>query len=143
MSAFEYSHPSEPISGRTPRPLAASALAFDLDAEIAALKAEPTWRATSHNARTLAKYADHRIVLVVLGAGSRVHTAQIDQSMTVAPRYGRVRVHLPDGSADVPAEHLLVLDSCVQHDIEALEESAFLLSIGWSKARPGAEACVP
>jgi hypothetical protein len=141
-----YSQPTEPVSERTPRALAGSALRFDLDAEIAALKREPNYT-SGHNARTLAKYTDTRVVLVVLQRGARMHEAQLDQSMLVQALEGRVRVHVPgDGvdvahGIDVGQGHLLALDSCVAHDIEALEESAFLLSLGWSKARTGGSVC--
>ena len=145
--APDYSQPTEPISDRTPRALAGSALRFDIEAEIAALKREPSWPANGHNARTLAKYADARVVLVVLQRGARMHEAQVDQTMTLQALHGRVRVHVPGNGVDVahgidvPRGHLLALDSCVAHDVEALEESAFLLSLGWSKARSGAHSC--
>jgi hypothetical protein len=87
------------------------------------------------------------VVLVVLKHGARMKEAQVDQSVIVHALAGRVRVHVPDNGIDlahgidVPAGHLLALDSCVAFDIEALDESAFLLSLGWSKARGGAHAC--
>jgi hypothetical protein len=138
-----YSQSTEAISERTPRPLAGNALQFDLGSEIASLASEPAWTEHGHNARTLAKYADYRVVLVVLARGARMKEAQVDQSVIVHALAGRVRVHVPDNGVDmahgidVPAGHLLALDSCVAFDIEALDESAFLLSLGWSKARSG------
>lgn len=32
---------------------------------------------------------------------------------------------------DLPARHLLALEAGLRHDVEALEQSAFLLTIGW------------
>jgi hypothetical protein len=32
---------------------------------------------------------------------------------------------------DLPAGHLLALDQCVPHDVEAAEDSAFLLTLSW------------
>ena len=46
---------------------------------------------------------------------------------------GRLRLHVPGGTVDLPVGHLLALDGKVPHDVEALEESAFLLTIGWPK----------
>jgi hypothetical protein len=42
-------------------------------------------------------------------------------------------VHLADRKVNVSAGHLLVLDCGVLHDVEALEESAFLLTISWRR----------
>ena len=48
---------------------------------------------------------------------------------------GKIRVHLPDermeelGSGD-----LLALERGLEHDVEALEDCAFLLTIAWPEA---------
>jgi hypothetical protein len=34
---------------------------------------------------------------------------------------------------DLPAGHLLALDRTIEHDLEAVEESAILLTISWPK----------
>jgi len=44
-------------------------------------------------------------------------------------------VRLADQKVDLSAGELLVLDCGVLHDLEALEESAFLLTISWSNGR--------
>ena len=36
---------------------------------------------------------------------------------------------LPDRTVELPAGQLLVLDQCVPHDVEAEEDSAFLLTL--------------
>ncbi|HXU14833.1 MAG TPA: hypothetical protein VN708_06860, partial [Terriglobales bacterium] len=46
---------------------------------------------------------------------------------------GRLRIHLADRKLDVSAGHLLALDCGVLHDLEAIEESALLLSISWRR----------
>jgi len=41
-------------------------------------------------------------------------------------------VHLPeDCMEDLKQGDLLTLERCLEHDVEALEESAFLLTIAW------------
>jgi len=48
---------------------------------------------------------------------------------------GRTRIHLDTSrKVDLCAGHLLVLDCGVLHDVEALDESALLLTICWRKA---------
>ncbi len=46
---------------------------------------------------------------------------------------GRLRLQVHDQTIDLPAGHVLVLDPDVAHDVEALEESAFLLTIAWPR----------
>jgi len=41
---------------------------------------------------------------------------------------------------DVSAGHLLVLDCRVLHDVEALEESAMLLTISWHREKSASES---
>jgi quercetin dioxygenase-like cupin family protein len=48
---------------------------------------------------------------------------------------GQVRIHLADRKMNVSAGHLLVLDCGVLHDVQALEESALLLTISWRKEK--------
>ena len=41
-------------------------------------------------------------------------------------------MHLPeDRMEDLTQGDLLTLERCLEHDVEALEESAFLLTIAW------------
>ena len=42
---------------------------------------------------------------------------------------GRVQMNLPDQIADLPAGRVLVLDKAIAHDVVALQDSAFLLSL--------------
>jgi hypothetical protein len=46
---------------------------------------------------------------------------------------GQVCIHLADRMVTLSTGHLLVLDCGVLHDVEALEESALLLTISWRR----------
>jgi quercetin dioxygenase-like cupin family protein len=46
---------------------------------------------------------------------------------------GRVRLRLPDRVADLSTGRLLVLEPGLPHDVEALEESTLLLTLGWRR----------
>jgi quercetin dioxygenase-like cupin family protein len=46
---------------------------------------------------------------------------------------GHIRLRLPQQVVDLPAGHLLTLDRSVPHDVEAREESAFLLTLSWPR----------
>jgi quercetin dioxygenase-like cupin family protein len=48
---------------------------------------------------------------------------------------GSLRIHLPNQqSAEMEGGDLLVLDCGIPHDVEAVEQSAFLLTICWPKS---------
>lgn len=118
------------VSDRTPRPLNDTALGFDLQAEADVLRQEWPWDQHRHNARTLVKHDGFRIVLVVLGAGARVQQHDSYRHIAVHSLSGRLRLHLPVEAVELGAGGLLSLDRFVPHDIEALEDSAFLLCVG-------------
>ncbi len=112
--------------------LAESILQFDLSSEIARLRQEDSWmRGTGRSSKTLAKYPNFRIVLTLLKADTRMHEHRTDAPISIQPVMGRIRLHLPGRTVELAPENLLVLDSDVPHDVEAIEESAFLLTVGW------------
>jgi quercetin dioxygenase-like cupin family protein len=90
------------------------------------------------------KHPDLRIVLIAMKANSRMHEHTATARISVQSLGGHLRLHLPERVVDLPAGHLLVLDQCVPHDVEATEDSAFLLTVSWPpeaetkecKARP-------
>lgn len=118
---------------KTDPQLTGSALQFDLEDEIRELQLEVTWVRTGQNAKTLVKHPDFRIVLIVLGAGARIREHEADARLSIQCLSGHLRLSLPDRSMELHAKHMLVLDECVPHEVEALEESALLLSISWPR----------
>jgi len=61
--------------------------------------------------------------------------------ISIQPLKGQVRMHLADRKVALSTGHLLVLDCGVLHDVEALEESALLLTISWRRQKSdGAES---
>ncbi len=119
-------------SGRH-QPLAGPLPHFDLAAEIARLRQEELWQHMGHNAKTLMKHPDFRIVLTVMKAGTRLQEHQAAGSISVQALSGYLRLHLPEQVAELPTGHLLALDRALPHDVEAVEDSAFLLSLAWRK----------
>jgi len=124
---------AESWAGREPRPLTGTALTFDLAAEAEALMAEPTWQQSGHNAKTLVKHSDVRVVLIALRKGARMQEHKTDQCVTLHALIGRLRVHVPGDAMDLPMGALIVLEAAIEHDVEALEDSLLLLTLGWSK----------
>ncbi len=113
-------------------PLAASQLQFDLPREIECLHSEEAWQSEAgRSSKTLVKHPDLRIVLIAMKAHKRMQEHHAAGRISILTLAGHVRLHLPEGPVDVPAGSLLALDRALPHDVEAVEESAFLLSISW------------
>jgi quercetin dioxygenase-like cupin family protein len=119
-------------SQRPVRQLAGSVLGFDLRAELASLRGEASWQGGDRNARTLVEEPTLRIVLVVMKRGARLREHDAHGPVSVHALAGLLRLRLPSQSVDLPAGHLLTLEREVPHDVEALEDSAFLLTIAWA-----------
>lgn len=116
---------------RPPRQLAEAVLRFDLDAELASLKGEASWQGGDRNARTLVEEPNLRLVLVVMKRGARLRQHHTNGRVTVHTLAGCVRMRLPDRVEELSAGQLLTFDRDLAHDLEALEESAFFLTIAW------------
>lgn len=98
-------------------------------------KHESFQRATGRSSTTLAKYPDLRIVLVSMKANTKMHEHKAAGRLSLMTLTGCVRLKVLNTTVDVPAGHLFTLDCCVPHDVEALQQSTFLLTIAWPHGR--------
>lgn len=114
--------------------MAAPLLQFDLASELEQLRGEPEW-SSGQNAKTLVKHDDLRVVLIALRAGARIPDHQTDGRISIHTVRGHVRVRVQDQVRDLPMGTLLALDQALAHDVEALEDSAILLTIAWPAPR--------
>jgi quercetin dioxygenase-like cupin family protein len=130
-------HPGDGIRALNRLPgLAEPLLQIDLERELQQLRQEDSWkRETGRSSKTLAKYPDFRIVLILMKSGTRMRQHRAEGRVSIQQLEGQVCVHLADRKVNVSAGHLLVLDCGVLHDVEALEESAFLLTISWQREK--------
>jgi quercetin dioxygenase-like cupin family protein len=99
--------------------------------EVAQLHQEAAWLHGGRNAKTLVKEPDFRIVLVALRAGGRLEEHRAAGRISVQTLTGHVRLHAAGIEVDLPAGRPVSLEHEVPHAVEALEESAFLLTIAW------------
>lgn len=115
--------------------LANAVIHTNIRAELEKLKSAPAWQQPAgRSSETLVKYADFRVVLVTLKQGSHVNQHHADGPVSVYCLQGKIRLRMPDGQGrELAAGDILALERGVQHDVEAVEESAFLLTIAWSK----------
>ena len=107
-------------------------LQCDLLEEIQRLQKEEAWlRGTGPSSKTLVKHTDLRIVLLAMKKKMCMHEHKTAAKISVQTLTGHIRLRLPDRTVELPAGQLLVLDQCVPHDVEAEEDSAFLLTLSW------------
>lgn len=117
--------------------LAGRLLRFTLAQEVRELREQDSWkRGTGRSSKTLAKYPDFRIVLVLMKAGSEMKEHHADARISVQTLQGKIRIHLSDQAVELGAGELICLEAGIHHDVEALEESAFLITVSW----PGGSA---
>jgi len=121
--------------------LSGSVLQFNLASELDQLHRDESWlHPTGRSSKTLVKYPDLRIVLIAMKANTRMHEHTAAGRISVHSLNGHIRIHLPEQVVDLPVGHLLALDQCVPHDVEASEDSAFLLTLSWPPETKVAQA---
>ena len=91
---------------------------------------DTTW-STGHNARTLFKYDDLRVILIALAAEARMQEHQAEGRISIHVLSGHIQLRASGRTFNLRSGGLLALDHGVSHDVHALEESAFLLTIAW------------
>ena len=115
--------------------LAISISQFDLRQEIRLLRKEESWRrGIGRSSRTLVKQQDFRIVLVLMKAKTSLTEHRANARISIQTVLGRIRIRVRnENMVELPLGGLLALDSSIPYDIEALRESAFLLTISWPR----------
>ena len=66
--------------------------------------------------------------------GTHMNDHKADARISIQTLRGKILLHVPNlKSVELSAGQLLALDCGMHHDVEALEESAFLLTVAWPK----------
>jgi quercetin dioxygenase-like cupin family protein len=121
------------------RELDRSLMTFDTGAEIAKLKAGAQWQSGSRAAITLAKNDALRIVLVALRKGGVLHEHRAEGPITLAVLEGSIRFTAGAEPHTLARGTILTLGDGITHEVEALEDSAFALTV-IQQARAGNRA---
>jgi quercetin dioxygenase-like cupin family protein len=104
-------------------------LSFDLAAEAAQVQLERGFREGDRNANTLMKATGFSVVLTALRAGTHLQEHQAADWVTVQTLQGRLKLRALDQEVELPSGHLLVLEPKLRHSVEALEDTAFLITL--------------
>jgi quercetin dioxygenase-like cupin family protein len=103
---------------------------FDLAKEIMDSEREKPWQ-NGHTARMLFKTADFRMVLISMEKGSILKEHHADGTISVHVVRGSIRF-LAQGKAHILREgNIVTLGASIKHEVEGLEDAAFLLTISW------------
>lgn len=112
-----------------------SSTELDLESEIAQLHRSPEW-STGIARKVLVQYPDLQITLRIMKAHTRIPKHHNSGRICVQTVQGHVRLHAESQVFDLPKGKILVLDRAIVHDVEALEESAFLLTVACPQGIP-------
>jgi quercetin dioxygenase-like cupin family protein len=103
---------------------------FDLAAADRELRVEDAYELDGHTARTLVREPAMRVVLTVMRAGARIAKHHAPATASIQALTGHIRLELPQQTVDLPAGHLLVMPADLAHDVVAVDDAAFLITIG-------------
>jgi quercetin dioxygenase-like cupin family protein len=118
------------------RRIDAPLICLDVPHELARLRAERAYEAEGHAGRTLTKYPDLRVVLETMKTGVRLSLHGTGERMTLQVILGQLRVWTERGeSIDLPEGSFAAIDAACVHEIDCLQEGAFLLTLAWPPAR--------
>jgi quercetin dioxygenase-like cupin family protein len=103
---------------------------FDLANEMAEFERRKPWASGIH-ARTLFKKSDFRIVLICMEAAATIKEHHADGTSSVQVLKGAIRYTTQGQVYELKSGSLLTLGASIKHDVEALDDAAFLLTISW------------
>lgn len=107
-----------------------SSTEFDLESETAQLHRSPEW-STGIARKILIQYPDLQITLRTMRAHTRIPEHHNPGRISVQTVQGHIRMRADGQVFDLAKGKMLVLDRAIVHDVEALEESAFLLTVAY------------
>lgn len=106
---------------------------FDLSEEMRKCEGRKPWQAGTCS-HTLLKTRDMRLVLILMERGGRMERHHADGSVAVQVLRGSIRLRTESGDTELAAGQLLAVPASMEHDVEALEASAFLLTLSWPES---------
>jgi quercetin dioxygenase-like cupin family protein len=112
-------------AGRNP---AGELIAFTIEDELAKAKNHPHWASNDRFAHSLVKHRDLTVTLMLMRKGAHLHEHQARGSVTVQVLSGAIRFKARNGERELTPGTIAVLDREIPHAVEALAESAFILT---------------
>lgn len=107
-----------------------SLIAIDLLVELETLRNGDAYSTADHAAHTICKQSGIRVVLIALKSGGRMNEHHADAPITVHGLQGAVNFTVGDQTIRLTPGMLVAAAAGMLHSVEAIEESAFLLTMG-------------
>ena len=114
---------------RSDRPQAIAFNQYNLERQLTALRASAAIRAHGRDSVTLVRDPGYDLVLVALTQGGRLPEHHAPSAITVLVLGGRIAFTARDERFELKMHDLITLPVRVPHEVEALEESAILITI--------------
>ena len=111
------------------RVINAAMVTIDLPSFIKQVKQESSWKDENRNAITVFKTNGMRIVLIALHAGAEMKTHTADGIISVQVIDGRMKFTADNHSVELNKGQMLALHKGVPHNVGAIEETIFLLTL--------------
>ena len=105
-------------------------VSVDVKAEIARLKSEPAWASGDRHGTSLVKGDGINVALMLVKKGAKLQEHHNKAPITVHLLEGRINFIASGKPRLLTAGMLLALDRAISHSIEALEDSALILTVG-------------
>ena len=107
-------------------------ISIDVPFELARLRANGAYEKEGHAGRTLTKYPELRVVLETMKAGVRLPFHETAEQLTLQVVLGQLRVWMRYGeNCDLSEGSFAAIEAGRVHEIESLEDCAFLLTLAW------------
>jgi quercetin dioxygenase-like cupin family protein len=120
---------AESLAARSSEPsLRGPTLTVNWQSELERLHRENTGE-SGRLAKTIVKYPNFSVVLMVMKSKAKFPEHKSAGTISVQVLKGHIQMHVMGSLVDLPAGNLVALDREVLHDVEALDESAFMLTI--------------
>jgi quercetin dioxygenase-like cupin family protein len=103
---------------------------FDLLYEMAEFEHHKPWPKGIYS-KTLFKKKDIRVVLICMEAAARIEEHHADGTSSVQVLKGAIRYQTQGKIYNLQTGSLLTLGASIKHEVDAVVESGFLLTISW------------
>ena len=111
------------------RNIGAAILSRRIDEEVRMLTSEREWLSGKRDGITLVKYPHLRVVLVALRKGAKMREHKLKGPISLFVVQGRINVEAGSAAYTVKKKGLVTLRKAILHDVQADQDSVFLLTI--------------
>ena len=102
----------------------------DLEEELFHFANHKPWQSGIYS-KLLVKADDLRVILIAMEPGAKMKEHHLDGTVTIQVLQGVLCLQVEEKSQNLRSGQMLTIASGVKHDIEARDDSAFLVTIAW------------